>query len=438
MNESLNLCFPECLAEDFPQELPVARAVVNRILGVLDGLSYDALERHSPALKENDWSNYLRCSIARMVHAAGALRRAGVHGGRLLDYGAYFGNFAGMFADLGFEVDAIDAFRTYALTLEQPMSLMRARGIRLLDFDDGGRDLSALTEGGYDVVLCAGVIEHIPHSPRGLLASLNRVLKPGGHLILDTPNLADLYKRQSLARGDSVWPPLDAQFYSPIPYEGHHREYTAPEVAWMLHEVGHQVQSIDLYNYSCYEQPELRGRDVANFWKTRAEPTLREYITTLSRRGERTTAIGPPPDWRTLFVESEPHWQTIRPKDPPPFAADDLVELEPLLIDLQDGIATRDRLLADLQRRLADLQEEYVRENAKVHQTAVADVAVVHQENAKIRQAAVADVTARDKTIDELNRSIAALNDQLGSLRGAFDAKLSEVFKRFWRRLMGT
>ena len=88
MDASLPLDFPACLAEDFPREVPVALAAVDRSIAAIDRRSFDTLERHSPALKENNWANYLRCSLARMVHAAGALRRAGVQSGRLLDYGA--------------------------------------------------------------------------------------------------------------------------------------------------------------------------------------------------------------------------------------------------------------------------------------------------------------------------------------------------------------
>lgn len=408
MSDVLKLEFPDCLREDFPQESQVAMAAVDRVLGVLGGATFEALERHSPALRDNDWSNYLRCSIARMVHAAAALRRAGVHGGRLLDYGAYFGNFSGMFADLGFEVDAVDAFSSYASTLERPITLMRSRGVKLLEFDEVGRDLLGVQDGTYDVVLCAGVIEHMPHSPLGLLKTLNRVLKSGGHLAVDTPNLAHIYKRQALARGESVWPPLAAQFYSPIPYEGHHREYTAPEVAWMLHQVGHRVCSVELYSYSCYEQTTLQGRDITNFWKMVADPTAREYITTLSRRGEDAIAKEPVPEWRTLLVETEPRWARLRPAGPATGTAG-MDETEPLLVQLQQDVAVRDALLAEL-----------------------------HEERTKA-------VEARDQTIAEVyvevserDRTIAELNERLGALQRAFDAKLSEVIKRRYRRITKT
>lgn len=405
MSEPLDLHFPDCLATDFAAELPAARAAVDRIVEVL-GRDFDTLERHSPALQDNDWANYLRCSIARMVHAAGALRRAGVSSGRLLDYGSYFGNFAAMFSALGFEVDAIDAFQDYAPALDQPLRLMRERGVRILDYAEFGQDLSGVTAGSYDVIFCGGVIEHMPHTPLGLLTALNHALKPHGHLIIDTPNLAHLYKRQALARGETVWPPLRAQFYSPVPYEGHHREYVAPEVAWMLHEVGHEVLSVELYSYSCYEQAELRGRDVTNFWKMVADPTLREYITTLSRRGNQPRPSGSAPDWRSLLVETEPFWRAAH--GAAEFRADQLIESEPLLQELTAAVELRDR---EIERRDSILAEQQVERNDAV--------------------------TIRDHTIGDLSAQIASLQGRHDDLQRAFDAKLSEIIKRRIRRLLG-
>ncbi len=41
--------------------------------------------------------------------------------------------------------------------------------------------------GSYDFVFCIEVLEHVPH-PFGTLAEINRVLKPGGVLVLSVPN----------------------------------------------------------------------------------------------------------------------------------------------------------------------------------------------------------------------------------------------------------
>lgn len=419
------LDFPACLASDFPLELPVARAAVDRVLALPAPSSYRTLEQHSPALDGNDWPNYLRCSIARMVHAAGALRRAGVERGRLLDYGAYFGNFTGMFADLGFEVTAIDAYGEYGPALAAPVSAMKARGLTVLDFDGVGRDLAALGDHTYDVVLAAGVIEHVAHTPRPLLNVLTRVLKVGGHLVLDTPNLGYLYKRQSLAQGNSVWPPIEAQFLSPIPYEGHHREYTPREVAWMLAQTGHDLVSIETYNYSLYGHQNLQGRDAANFWKMIANPELREYMTTVSRRREPGAGLASPGDWQGRWVEAERHWPT--PAANPPLDPDRLLESESLLADLQAAVTVRDRLLTAQQAERTDAVEQRDRTIAGLHQ----QLDLLGGQLRDERVARHEDVAVRDRTIDELHHRV-------GSLQRSLDARWSAVLKRQLRRLTKT
>src|SRR5262249_41066901 len=156
---------------------------------------FDGLSRNSPGLAQFDWSAYLRCSIARMVHAAASLERRGVRSGRLLDYGSYFGNFSLMCRRLGFDVDAVDDYRGYGVAVAASRELLTASGVRTLDFADVAFDLAALAPDSYDVVICGGVIEHVPHTPRAMLHGLTRVLKPGGLLIIDTPNLAYLANR---------------------------------------------------------------------------------------------------------------------------------------------------------------------------------------------------------------------------------------------------
>lgn len=46
----------------------------------------------------------------------------------------------------------------------------------------------------FDDVVCCEVIEHI-HNPWKLIAEMKRVLKPGGKLIISTPNISKMYDR---------------------------------------------------------------------------------------------------------------------------------------------------------------------------------------------------------------------------------------------------
>lgn len=349
MSGELRLDFPACLAADFPSEAPVAIRTVDRVLAAIHGSTFAPLEERSPGLRGSDFVDYLRCSQARMVRAANAVRRHGAGSGRVLDYGAYFGNFALMFADLGFAVDAVDAYATYAPSLDPALDLLRSNGVSIHDFGAVGRDLHALPEGSYDVVLCMGVVEHIPHTPRTLLEPLARVLKPGGLLIMDTPNLAQLSNRQKLAKGESVMTPLPIQYHASIPFEGHHREYTVGEMVWMTQELGHQVLSVELFNYSVYGHQALAGRDVANHWRTVATPDMRELVLVTSRKpriGESRAVVE---DWRSVFAETEQYWLARRPPSSASGSDTSIVDDELLLVSLQEGIALRDRMLADLE-----------------------------------------------------------------------------------------
>lgn len=117
-DRTVTMDFPSCLAADFPDDLPHAVRAVDEVLeAVAVSDSFAPLEERSPGLRGNDWSNYLRCSEARMVHAARLVRTIGLTTGRVLDYGAYFGNFSLMMRAKGFEVDAIDSFETYRPSL---------------------------------------------------------------------------------------------------------------------------------------------------------------------------------------------------------------------------------------------------------------------------------------------------------------------------------
>ena len=388
------LDFPHCLEADFPEEMPIASRAVDRVLETIAvAPSFAPLEERSPGLRGNDWSNYLRCSQARMVHAARLLRKNGILTGQALDYGAYFGNFALMMRAGGFGVDALDAFDTYRPSLDPILDLLHRDGINTIDFGAVGRDLSGIADQQYDVVLCMGVIEHIPHTPRLLLASLLRVLKPGGVLIMDTPNLVQLPNRQRLAKGEPIMTPIAIQFHATIPFEGHHREYTADEMSWMLQEAGLELLAVDLFNYSSYGHSVLIGRDAINHWRMVANPTMRELVMVVGRKppaGSSARRV----EWSSVFEDAERRWHDRLPGNITRESGDALVDNELLIVDLQNEIATRDRMLADQQADRA------------------------------------AAVQLRDAEIASLNRRI-------GRLQEALDLRPSERVKRVWRRITG-
>jgi len=81
-----------------------------------------------------------------------------------------------------------------------------------------------------DCAVFTEVLEHLHYYYVPLvLSKINRALKPGGVLILTTPNIASLFRRARLLLG-----------VQPI-YQYHVREYTMSEVVALLREAGFEI-----------------------------------------------------------------------------------------------------------------------------------------------------------------------------------------------------
>ena len=281
---TLELDLGSMLSQSFPAEYPIAAATTATVLARLGAADLAPLARHSPSLAGYDWANYLRCSLCRVVRVQKAIAAAVPAGGRVLDYGSYFGNFGLAVNAMGYRVEAVDSYQQYGDALAPWLALQREAGIVAHDFADTGYDLSSLGARSYDAIICAGVIEHIPHTPRRLLETLTSMLKPSGVLVLDTPNLGYLYKRLALLDGQSIFAPISQQYFTEVPFEGHHREYTVAELEWLLKAVGHEIVSMETFNYSVFGQSRLEGEHLAYYLEMEADPSLRELIVSVSRR----------------------------------------------------------------------------------------------------------------------------------------------------------
>jgi SAM-dependent methyltransferase len=78
----------------------------------------------------------------------------------------------------------------------------------------------------FDFVIAAEILEHLIFSPTHFLYEIHRVLKPGGHLLLTTPNAVQWRYLLKWISGRSVWD----QYSGYGVYGRHQREYTAREL----------------------------------------------------------------------------------------------------------------------------------------------------------------------------------------------------------------
>ena len=85
-------------------------------------------------------------------------------------------------------------------------------------------------DGEFDAVIFAEIIEHLLNDPCKVLREIKRVLKPGGTLILTTPNVARLENVTRLIGGANIYDPYSG--YGP--YGRHNREYNRHELVQLL------------------------------------------------------------------------------------------------------------------------------------------------------------------------------------------------------------
>lgn len=101
-------------------------------------------------------------------------------------------------------------------------------------------DVFPYADESMDVVLFCEIIEHLLNDPVHALIESRRVLKPGGALILTTPNVISLDNVCKLAGGGNVYDPYSG--YGP--YGRHNREYNRHELYQLLADNGFQMDAM--------------------------------------------------------------------------------------------------------------------------------------------------------------------------------------------------
>jgi SAM-dependent methyltransferase len=103
---------------------------------------------------------------------------------RLLDVGCGRGEYLSRMKDLGWDVQGVEP---------DPVAAELARDIGI-SVSPGTLQEAAFPDDSFDAVTMSHVIEHLA-DPEALLAECNRILKPGGRLVVLTPNTDSLARK---------------------------------------------------------------------------------------------------------------------------------------------------------------------------------------------------------------------------------------------------
>jgi 2-polyprenyl-3-methyl-5-hydroxy-6-metoxy-1,4-benzoquinol methylase len=262
----------------------VVLETAEELVGLLEEFQPAALEPHVAVLPKDSMSSYLRMNVVRVVRLVEALRLRGVDSGEVLEVGAWFGSFALALRRLGYDVVACDRYSSYGDAFDRYVQLMQDEGVRIVSTNRENELEQIADLGGFDVVLAGAVIEHVPNTPRRLVETLFGAVRPGGVLLLDTPNVARYWNRRALARGETIFQPLAEQYASEPPWEGHHREYTAAELEWMLEQVGCERVGVEFLDYNMLQFEELSAEHIECLATIVEDPSQADTLLAAGRR----------------------------------------------------------------------------------------------------------------------------------------------------------
>jgi 2-polyprenyl-3-methyl-5-hydroxy-6-metoxy-1,4-benzoquinol methylase len=151
-------------------------------------------------------------------------------GNRVLDVGCSSGYLARPLAERGNTVVGLELDPEAARGAEEFCELVLVGDVETMDLP--------LEPGSFDVVLGGDVIEHL-RDPAATLARLRPLLRPGGRVVLSTPNVANWAIRLSLLSGR--WRYTDRGILD----RSHTHLFTRATLAETLEQAGYRVERID-------------------------------------------------------------------------------------------------------------------------------------------------------------------------------------------------
>lgn len=253
------------------------RRLPGRYVEAIDRVA-EEIRRTAPEADLRDWlEGYWQTHRGRLATDLWMVDTHLAHDATVLECGAVPLLLTGALQATGVTLHAVDvAPQRFAGAVERLGVDVQTCDIerRPLPFDDGT----------FDGVLFNELFEHLRIDPIFTLRQVLRVLKPGGQLLLSTPNLRSFRGLRNLIlhdQGHAVSADIYAQYekLETLGHMGHVREYTTRDVADFLRRIGFEVE-MAVYRGG-------HGRGIVGLAE-RLAPSLRPFVTLVARRPSET------------------------------------------------------------------------------------------------------------------------------------------------------
>jgi glycosyltransferase involved in cell wall biosynthesis/SAM-dependent methyltransferase len=154
----------------------------------------------------------------------------------------------------------------------------------LVDYFDAEKDRFPYDDESFATVLCCELIEHLFEDPMFMMSEINRVLKPRGHLVLTTPNIASMRSLSAILNG--YHPGFFPSYIKPCgehnDHPRHNREYTPDDIHHLLEGSGFAVMRLETGEFRSDPHPD---------WAY-VRHILAEYKLPEINRGDGIYAVG--------------------------------------------------------------------------------------------------------------------------------------------------
>jgi glycosyltransferase involved in cell wall biosynthesis/SAM-dependent methyltransferase len=209
--------------------------------------------------EEDGTKQYAESHIDRLTRTL-ELTPPGGPGDRVLEMGSYLQITAALKNRLGYEEVRACYYGTAGSKAHKRVRSIDGEEFECeVDLFNAEADPFPYPDEYFTTVLCCELIEHLKADPMYTMAEINRVLKPGGRLLLTTPNVISYRAIAGILQGyhPGFFPAYIRPDATGQADARHNREYAPMEVTFLLRDAGFETESITTGPFLGEPRPEL-------------------------------------------------------------------------------------------------------------------------------------------------------------------------------------